>query len=406
MKKKILTALLSAGVALSLWLYVVTVVSPNSDKHIYNIPVTLQGEVLLQERSLMITTVDLPAVSLHLEGNRTNLNKLNNSNIALIVDVSKIGEAGEHELSYTPIYPGDVPNNAINILSRKPGTVRLHVEERVRKSVPIDIQYTGTLPENYMADKENKTLDYEEVNIIGPKSAVDKIAMARISVDLTDRSESISQQYTYTLCDEKGAPVDAEMVTTDVESVTLTLRVVRVKEVALTVNVIDGGGATKDTSLITVDPQTIRVSGSDSLLEDLDTLELGTIHLGEMLNDEALNYTIVLPEGITNETGVLEAVGDVKFPDLATKNVTVKTFETVNVPEGLKADVITKRLEITIRGPKSVIEKVSEENVKVKVDFTNEQEGTATIKAEIIVDVPGVGAVGIYNVTATLRKAK
>ena len=406
MKKKILTALLSAGVALSLWLYVVTVVSPNSDKHYYNIPVSLQGEVLLQERSLMITTVDLPTVSLHLEGNRTNLNKLNNSNITLVVDVSRIGEPGVHELSYTPTYPGDVPNNAVNVLSRNPGTIRLNVEERVRKSVPIDIQYTGTLPENYMADKENKTLDYEEVNVVGPKSTVDKIAMARISVDLNDRSESISQQYTYTLCDEKGAPVDAEMVTTDVESVTLTLRVVRVKEVALTVNVIDGGGATKDTSLITVDPQTIRVSGSDSLLEDLETLELGTIHLGEMLADESLSYTIVLPEGITNETGVLEAVVDVKFPNLATKTVTVKAFETVNVPEGLKADVITKRLEITLRGPKSVIDKVSEENIKVKVDFTDEQEGTATIKAEIVVDVPGVGAVGIYNVTATLRKAK
>ena len=406
MKKKILTALLSFAVALSLWLYVVTVVSPNSDKHYYNIPVTLQGEVLLQERSLMITTVDLPTVSLHLEGNRTNLNKLNNSNITLVVDVSRIGEPGTHELSYTPIYPGDVPNNAVNILSRNPGTIRLNVEERVRKSVPVDVQYTGTLPENYMADKENKTLDYEEVNIVGPKTVIDKIAMARISVDLNNQSESISQKYTYTLCDEKGTPVDAKLVTTDVEAINLTLRVVRVKEIELTVNVIDGGGATKDTSLITIDPQTIRVSGSDSLLEGLDSLELGTINLGEMLADETLSYTIMLPEGITNETGVLEALVDVKFPNMDTKTVTIKNFETVNVPEGLKADVITKRLEIVLRGPKSVISKVTDENVKVKVDFTNEQEGTATIKAEIVVDVEGVGAVGIYNVTATLRKAK
>ena len=406
MKKKILTALLSFAVALSLWLYVVTVVSPNSDKHYYNIPVTLQGEVLLQERSLMITTVDLPTVSLHLEGNRTNLNKLNNSNITLVVDVSRIGEPGTHELSFTPIYPGDVPNNAVNVLSRKPGTIRLNVEERVRKSVPVDVQYTGTLPENYMADKENKTLDYDEVNIVGPKSVIDKIAMARISVDLNNQSESISQTYTYTLCDEKGTPVDAELVTTDVEAINLTLRVVRVKEIQLTVNVIDGGGATKDTSLITIDPQTIRVSGSDSLLEDLDSLELGTINLGEILTDETISYTIVLPEGITNETGVLEALVDVKFPNMDTKTITIKNFETVNVPEGLKADVITKRLEIVLRGPKSVIGKVTEENVKVKVDFTDEQEGTATIKAEIIVDVGGVGAVGIYNVTAALRKAK
>lgn len=406
MKKKILTGLLSFVIALSLWLYVVTVVSPNSDKHYYNIPVTLQSEVVLQERGLMITTTELPTVSLHLEGNRTDLNKLNSSNITIAVDVSRIGEAGTHHLTYTPTYPGDVPNNAITVLNRTPDTITLQVEERIRKSVPVDILYTGTLAENYMADKENKLLDYETINITGPKSAIDQIAMARIEVDLDNRVESISEQFAYTLCNEKGEPVDAALVTTDVEAVTLTLRVVRVKEIALTLDVIDGGGATKDTSAITIDPQSIRVSGSDTILENLESLQLGTVNLGEMSADQMLTFPIKLPEGVTNETGVLEASVDVKFPDLAVKTLVIKEFNAVNVPDGLKAEVITKQLEIRIRGPKSVIEQVTDKNVTVTVDFTNEQVGTATVKAAITINVDGVGAVGTYNITATLRKTK
>ena len=406
MKRKILTGLLSFGIALSLWLYVVTVVSPNSDKHIYNVPVSLQGEVILQERGLMVTTVELPTVDLHLGGNRTDLNKLNNSNITIAVDLSRIGEAGIHNLAYTPSYPGDVPNNAITVLSRDPDTVTLKIEERIRKNVPVDVKYNNAVPENYMADKENKTLDYEEINIVGPKSVIDKIAMARIEVDLNDRVDSISEQFKYTLCDEKGEPVDAAMVTTNVEAVTLTLRIVQVKEIALIVDVIDGGGATKDTTQITIDPETIRVSGSDALLEGLESLELGVIDLGEMSEDQVLTFPIKLPEGVTNETGVLEATVDVKFSKLETKTLVIKEFKAINVPEGLKADVITKQLEIQIRGPKSVVNKLTEKDVTVTVDFSNEQAGTASLKAEITINAEGVGAVGSYMVTATLKKSK
>lgn len=406
MKNKILTALLSGLIAVGLWLYVVTFVSPNSDNHFYNIPVTLQGEVVLQERGLMITTTELPTVSLHLEGNRTDLNKLNSSNITIAVDVSKIGEAGTHNLTFTPGYPGNVANNSITVLSRTPGSITLEVEERISKSVPVDIQYEGTLSQDYMADKENKVLDYESVNITGPKSVVDQISMARINVDLEGRVESISEQFRYTLCNEKGEPVDAAMVTTDVEGITLTLKILRVKEIALTVNIVDGGGATKDTSSITLQHETILISGSDSLLEGLDSLELGTINLGEMLEDEVLTFPIKLPEGVTNETGVVETTVDVKFPELATKTLTVTNIQAVNVPDGLEVELITQLLEIRIRGPKNVVESVEAENITVTVDFSNEQVGTATVKAVFTIDVEGVGAVGTYNVTASVREAQ
>lgn len=406
MKNKILTALLSAGLAVALWLYVVTVVSPNSDKHYYNIPVTVQSEVVLQERGLMITSTELPTVSLHLEGNRTDLNKLNSSNITIGVDVSRIGEPGTHNLSFTPSYPGDVPNNAITVLNRTPDMITLTVEERISKSVPVDIQYVGSLSEDYMADKENKELDYENVNISGPKSVIDQIAMARIEVGLDGRVESISEQFQYTLCNEKGEPVDAQLVTTDVQAVTLTMKILRVKEIVLSVEVIDGGGATQKTSDIMINPQTIRVSGSDSLLTGLESLEIGSINLAEMPTDQTLTFPIKLPEGINNETGVMEATVDVRFPELNTKSLVVTNIQAINVPAGLEVDLITQILEIQIRGPKAVVEKVEATDIKVTVDFANEQKGTATVKAEITISAEGVGAVGVYNITATLREAK
>ena len=352
----------------------------------------------------MIVSGELPRASLHLEGNRTDLNKINSSNISIGVDVSGIGEPGEYTLNLTqPSFLSGVTNNAITVLSKDPGTVTVEVDRRISKPVPVDIQYEGTLPENYMVDKENAALDFETVNIAGPQAVVNQIAMARIDVNLDNQVESLSQQYRYTLCNEKGEPVDAQLIVTDVEAINLTLKIARVKEVMLTLAVVEGGGATEETSTITIDPQVILVSGSDTLLEDMDTLEIGSVNLGTIASDEELTFPIKLPDGVTNETGVTEATVKVQFPQLATKKLTVTAIEAVNVPSGLQVQLATKRLEILLRGPKGSVEKLKHEDIKVKVNFSGVTAGAASVKAEISTNVTGVGAVGTYNVTATLK---
>lgn len=405
MKNKLVTALISAVIALGIWVYVVTVVSPNSDKNFYNVPVVTQGEALLLERGLMITDADVSAASLHLEGSRIDLNKLSSSNITVTLDVSKIYEAGTHDLTYSVTFPGDVAQNAITVLSKTPGAVTVVVEERISKPVPLEIQYNGALAEDYVADKENIELDVEGITVTGPKSVVDQISTAVIALDLEGRSESLSDKFTYTLCNEAGEPVDAAMVVTDAAEVNLTLRIMRVKEISLKLNVTDGGGATAQTSVITIDPPTILISGSDALLEGLDSLELGTVNLGEMPADAEMFFPIKLPEGVTNETGVTEATVNVSFPELATKTLTVKSITAVNVPQGFKAELITKALEILVRGPKDKIETLNEEAITVTVDFTGVEAGTVKLKVQINCGDPEIGAVGSYTVSATVKSS-
>ena len=404
MKNKLLTALLSVAVAVGFWLYVVTVVSPQADTRIENIPVMLQNEAMLHERGLMVVSTGNPTVNLHLEGKRTDLNKINSSNISVMVDLSRIGETGTHKLLYTIVYPGDVAQNDIKIREQSPNTITVDVAERLSKDVPVNIIYSGTLNENYMADKENVVLDYDTVNITGPKSVVDRITKANISVDLTDRVESFTESFEYTLCNDKDEPVDARLVTTDAEAITMSLKVLRVKELQLLVNIVPGGGATLENSRIEVDLQSILISGSDSLLEGLDTLEVGTINLGDMLEDDVISLPIRLPEGVTNETGVHEVNVDIRFPDLTIKELTVTDIQAVNVPEGMDVQLITKLLELKIRGKDKLVNQVSAENITVTVDFSDAQLGTATVNADIVIDIEGVGAVGTYNVTATVRE--
>ncbi|MBO5836817.1 MAG: hypothetical protein J6Q92_02880 [Oscillospiraceae bacterium] len=404
MKRKIVTALLSLLVALALWTYVVTVVNTDADRTYNNVPVVLQGESLLRERGLMVITQEIPTVSLHLEGNRSDLDKLNSSNIVLTADLSKIYDPGTHNLRFTTSYPGDVAAGAISVLSQNPVAITIEVAERASKVVPVQLYYKGELPQDFIADVENRELSAADVEIAGPKAVVDKIAEARIDVDIDRRTESIGESFAYTLCDAKGEAVDAELITTNVDKIMVALRIARLKEVQLGVEIVDGGGATQNTVEVQINPQTIRVSGSEAQLEDIEQIKLGTIDLREVPMDDVFTFSIKLPEGIENETGVTEATVTVQFQGLETKTLRVSNFELINVPEGMNAKMITEALEVQIRGPKAQVSRLKASNVTAVIDFTDTKPGTVKLNAQITSSVTGVGAVGSYTVSATLKE--
>ena len=56
MRNKILSGLLSVAMAFSLWLYVITYVSSGSEETYYNIPVVFEGEAVLNERGMMLSS--------------------------------------------------------------------------------------------------------------------------------------------------------------------------------------------------------------------------------------------------------------------------------------------------------------------------------------------------------------
>lgn len=407
MKSKFTSVLLAVVIAFGLWMYVITSVSPGSEETYYNIPVVLDGESVLAERNLMITDTSSTNVSLALSGNRTDLYKVNSGNITLKANLSSILEEGTHAVSYTISYPGDVAQNAFEVLSQSPKYIYVTVEKKVTKEVPVEVKWIGSTPEGFMSDRENRVLDYDYITISGPASSADLIEKAIIEVDLTEQRESISQSYRYTLCDAEGNAVDAERITTNVEEVHLDVKIQCVKEVTLTLDVTYGGGATTSNTTITINPEKIRLSGGEAVLEELgDTIPLGKLNLAEISRAQTQTFTISLPEGVTNLTGVTEAEVSITFTGLSTKEFTIEKIQKVNVPDGMEVDLITEKLTVVVRGPSPMIAKLTEDDISVVVDFTGAEADTSTFKATIVFsdEFESVGAMGTYSVSATVHE--
>lgn len=406
-KNKLYSIALSLVVAFGLWLYVVNNVSSEAEETFYNIPVVMEGEALLSERNLIITNQSAQTVSLKLSGARSDLNKVNSGNITIKADLSTIDGPGDRlALTYSISYPGDVASNAFVVESRNPSYIYIDVDSRRTKEVPVIVQWAGTRSGDYIYDTENAVLDYPTVTVIGPSEVADRIDHAVIQVDLTDRTESLSESYRYTLCDADGEPVDAGTITTNVEEVRVDLRIQRIKEIRLVADVIYGGGTSAQDTTIKVEPSVIRLSGSDAILAEVgDTYTVCTINLAELEKSQDLKYAIAIPDGVTNLTGVTEAVVSVRFSGLSTREFDVDNIQMINVPEGLEAEIMNSSIKVKVRGPATEVSLLTADDITAVVDFSAAEIGNATFKATLSFDAdfPNVGALKAYSVSATVR---
>ena len=393
---------LSFAIALSLWMYVRTYVKPDYEQTFYNVPVALEGGPKLAERQLMLLSEEEYEVNIKVHGNRQDVSKINSGNIQLVANLADIYEPGEHNLTYTIIYPGDVPTGSVSA-ERNPDRVRVVVARKKTKEIPVKVVYEGDVPADYIKDTAAMELDYTYVEITGPEEVVDKIDHAAVTVQCSGRTESIYESYRYALRDSDDKPVDAEYITTSVSEVKVYLPISMVKKIPLTLTLVDGGGATAETTKLVIEPAEISISGSEAALNALPELNLGTIELDQITQDTTREFEINLPEGVQNVSNLSTAKVTISFPKLATREFTITEFTPLNLPAGMAWEPLTKQLTITVRGLKSEVQRLNAAEILVQVDLTG-VENTAAVEPTIRFpeNLSSLGEVGSYSISVQI----
>ena len=393
---------LSFAIALSLWMYVRTYVKPDYEQTFYNVPVALEGGPKLAERQLMLLSEEEYEVNIKVHGNRQDVSKINSGNIQLVANLADIYEPGEHNLTYTIIYPGDVPTGSVSA-ERNPDRVRVVVARKKTKEIPVKVVYEGDVPADYIKDTAAMELDYTYVEITGPEEVVDKIDHAAVTVQCSGRTESIYESYRYALRDSDDKPVDAEYITTSVSEVKVYLPISMVKKIPLTLTLVDGGGATAETTKLVIEPAEISISGSEAALNALPELNLGTIELDQITQDTTREFEINLPEGVQNVSNLSTAKVTISFPKLATREFTITEFTPLNLPAGMAWEPLTKQLTITVRGLKSEVQRLNAADILVQVDLAG-VENTAAVEPTIRFpeNLPSLGEVGSYSISVQI----
>ena len=201
----------------------------------------------------------------------------------------------------------------------------------------------------------------------------------------------------------------ADKLSTNVNAIKATIDVYKIKEVPLVVEVIDGGGLTVQDIELKQSMQTIMVSGSDALLQNLERIVVGKIRLAELLENSTLEFDIVMPNGVNNVTGVQDLTVEVTLlQQLEIREFKLTTFQKENVP-GRVVEMKTQSLTVKIRGTKAALDALSVEDIIAEVDVSNvanmPNKTTATLKVTIrLPDGSTAGAVGEYSVVVEIME--
>jgi len=384
-KHKLLAFLLALVVSIGLWVYAVTVVNPDDTVTIRDVRVRIVGTSELTGNNLMLTGGENQTVNVEISGRRSDLKELNSTSLEAIADVSNIDRAGTYEVSWTLDPPSTVASGDISIVSTNSSKITVKVSEyKERPEIPIEVEYTGTLPDGYVRDPA--VLSKETVAVSGPAEEVSKISKAILTVNLDGATDTIDDELEYRLVDQDGEILElSDYVQIADPTVRVSVPVSCYKQIDLKVNLIPGGGATDQNAKLTIEPSTIAVSGSEDSLKKLEELVIKEIDLSQVTDTQTWTVTPELPAGVTNRASEKNVTVKLTISGLSTKKITVPCSEIER-----KNDVATMKfgeqsVVITIRGTAEAIAAIREEDVKVIADMTNGYDAaTKAVTLEIV----------------------
>ena len=405
---RIFWLIVSLLASVAIWIYVTSEETEDFKTTFRNVQIEVVGEdTLRSSRNLIVTDLNTSSVTVEITGPRRIVAPLDSEDLIAQVDVSKLTRAAYTTLKYDIIYPNSVEERYITEEKKTPEYVNFTVSQLTSKQVQIRGGFEGRSAEGYTA--EMPVFEPSTITVSGPEAYLKDVDYAYVSFGqnvVADTTYSVDAAYT--LMDKNGNPVSTEYLSCDPDVVRATLPILQVKSVGLGVDLIEGAGATKDNTKVTIEPSSITLAGDSSILGGVNRITLGTIDLTDFASTFTETYPITIDNELRNVTGVTEAKVTIEVVGLTTKSFRVSNLSYIGAADGTNVELLTETLDVVIRGTEEQLEMIRAENIRAVADLTDFKDSTGSYmpNAKIYVDgVTDVGAIGVYAISVEIRKA-
>lgn len=404
--KKWLSILLAFAVSIGLWLYVVTIENPSKDLTISNVPVTFTNLDVLRENGFLIVDSNVSAgVDLKFVGRLSDLNKLkqNESEIGVVVDVSRFMRAQDYKISYgltNVVLPSSVSSRDLSLELQSPYDIRITTAKLASKKIEVVFDAQIEPKEGFTVGV--KTQNYQEINVEGPEEIVEQIAYAKAVLQRENVDTTINTELDLSIIDKNGRIVNIDASSLSVSTRTIEVEVpVRMLKTVDLEAVIDYGDSVSENDVsVKIEPSEITLAADASVLENIQKVQLPKIDLSKiMTNDATLTMKITPPDGCENASSFTETEVNVKISNKSIRNMVIPSsnFYASNLPADMKINYSTRELPITIRANSQDIDRISVNNVRVEIDLSQDgvvTETSRTLPVRIVIDgFEGAGAI-------------
>ena len=406
---RVFWGIISLLVSISLWVYVTGTEMEEYKRTFHGVRVELVGEASLRDnRNLVITDLDTSTVTIEVIGPRRIVGSLDEDELVARVDVSQLSRSAYTSHRYTIIYPDGTDTGKLTESRKSPEVVNFMVSEMTKKTVEVMGSFDGSIAAGFIA--EPVVFEPANITISGPEVYLRNINRAWVSFAREEVDSSLEVETGFVLQDKNGEECSTTGLSFSAETVLARLPINQTKEVPLNVELIEGAGALKANTKITIEPKSVTLAGDSDIIAGINQITLATIDLTDFKNSFTDSYKIIVNDQLKNLSGVSEATVSIEVVGLDTKDfkIAASNLALTNITEGYTANIVSQEIVVTLRGTAEQLEKIKSENIRLVADLKdlNETTGSITVAAKVYVDgYTDVGAIGEYSLTIEIGKA-
>lgn len=379
--------ILAFFIALFMWLIVVNIDDPVTDKTYTGIPVQVINEEVVTSANRTYQIVDdTQEVSVTVTAQRSVLNDVKAEDIVAIADMKEMSLGTQIPIEVK--IEGYKYDSAVS----NPRNLQIQIDDEAKNNFPITPTTLGTVREGYVIGELKA--NPEKVTIRGPKTVIDSINRVVAEVDVSGLSSDTEVEARLVLYDANNNVIDQSLLANNFGkeglSVDVKLHQIKSVKVELDTSMVTAADGYK-ISEISVEPQEVRISGSKSALARVTEISvpasaLTAVNLTQR-TERSIDISQYLPEDVSlvdeNADNVVVTIAvekpGAKNFEVSTSSITVNNLDSnLELSYGSVVD-----LEIQIKGPDATLNTFSIAK-KVSIDLKDyTRPGTYTVPVSV-----------------------
>ena len=393
-------------VAFGMWVYVMTVESPEHEHIFSDVTVELTGTDELSENDLAIFSGYGVKLDVTLSGKKSVVSSLEDGAVVVTADVGSLTASGRYNLKVTV----DVPAGC-KLVSISQDTVSVYVDKSAQTAVDLTEKRENTnLPDGCFTGPIDLSVDMVTVN--GPLTILSRIDKALVTIDMSTVTKTTSVTERIILVDRNGEKIDSPYIDFYPREITVEIPILKTVRVPVEVE-FKNGFLDSDSAWTETDPEFVEVTGDVDAVNRGDCVmpvivdEKTSLEGGEFSGIVALEVA----DGLEISSQKVKLSVGLKG-GYAVKEYTVaedKIFG-VGAKDGVNYTWRSTPVTVELLGPSDILEQITDDQLALVFDmspYSSTNAGTIRIKADVDADseyADDVMAVGAYYINVTIDK--
>ncbi|MDO4401343.1 MAG: CdaR family protein [Clostridiaceae bacterium] len=375
-EKNLMVKLVCLLLSFGLWIYISNIENPIKQYTITNIPVQIINLDVLKEDNLTLAPDQNFTISLTIQGTSTNIYSINKSQFTAVANLSNYTlKSGDNSI------PVEITNSPNNVNIKNNGVLRINIklENITEKTMPVKSELNVTTSNSTYV--KNISFSTNQITVSGPEETVNEVSKLVVRGNVTANNSTTTASFPVVAVDSSGNVVNDVVLSTN--NVQTTITVEKGKLVPIKVQTTGELRAGLTLENIIANPNTIKILGSESVLDSTDEILSEPINLNSITGNETIITNLIVPRNITLLPNENEINVDVKVSGADENNSenvvngnteTTKTFEIPITIEGnlsgYTANLSSNTVTVVLKGTKKELDNLQASNLLCKVDIS------------------------------------